>query len=78
MVIDYRCEDGRDPVSASCVEISNPDSLYSNEREFTMLNVLYTSDLSNTSQFSTSLHQSLVQFLSFNLSSKISLFLSLY
>jgi hypothetical protein len=27
--IDYRCEDGRFPVSASCVTISNPDSLSS-------------------------------------------------
>jgi hypothetical protein len=31
VVIDYRCEDGRFPVYASCVTISNPDSLYSSE-----------------------------------------------
>jgi hypothetical protein len=29
--IDYRCEDGRFLVSASCVTISNPDSLSSSE-----------------------------------------------
>jgi hypothetical protein len=29
--IDYRCEDGRFPVSASCVVISNPRSLASSE-----------------------------------------------
>ncbi len=29
--IDYRCEDGRFPVSASCVTIANPDSLSSSE-----------------------------------------------
>jgi hypothetical protein len=29
--IDYRFEDGRFPVSASCVSISNPDSLSSSE-----------------------------------------------
>ncbi len=28
--MDYRCEDGRFPMSASCVTISNPDSLSSN------------------------------------------------
>ncbi len=31
--IDYRCEDGRFPVSASCVTISNPDSLSNGETE---------------------------------------------
>ncbi len=31
--IDYRCEDGRIPVSASCVKISNPNSLSSSEKE---------------------------------------------
>jgi hypothetical protein len=30
-IIDYRCEDGRFPVSGSCVTISNPDSLSSSE-----------------------------------------------
>ncbi len=29
--IDYRCEDGRSPVSTSCVTISNPDSHSSSE-----------------------------------------------
>jgi hypothetical protein len=29
--VDYRCEDGKFPVSASCVPISNPDSLSSSE-----------------------------------------------
>jgi hypothetical protein len=29
--IDWRCEDGRFPVSASCVTIPNPDSLSSSE-----------------------------------------------
>jgi hypothetical protein len=32
--IDYRCEDGCFPVSASCVTISNPDSLSSSEKGF--------------------------------------------
>jgi hypothetical protein len=30
-LIDYGCEDGRFPVFASCVAISNPDSLSSSE-----------------------------------------------
>jgi hypothetical protein len=30
-IIDYRCEYGRFPVSASCVTISNPDLLSSRE-----------------------------------------------
>jgi hypothetical protein len=30
--IGYRCEDGRFPMSASCVAIQNPDSLSSNEK----------------------------------------------
>jgi hypothetical protein len=31
MTIDYKCEDGRFPLSASCVTILNPDSLSSSE-----------------------------------------------
>jgi hypothetical protein len=31
LCLDYRCEDGRFPVPASCVTISNPDSLSSSE-----------------------------------------------
>jgi hypothetical protein len=29
--IDYRCQDGRSPVSVGCVTIRNPDSLSSSE-----------------------------------------------
>jgi hypothetical protein len=32
--IDYRCEDGRFPVSAPCVTISNPESLFSSQALF--------------------------------------------
>jgi hypothetical protein len=31
MIIDYRREDGRFPVSASCVTISNSDSIFTSE-----------------------------------------------
>jgi hypothetical protein len=31
--IDYRCEDGRFPVSTTCVTISNTDMLFSSETE---------------------------------------------
>jgi hypothetical protein len=31
LIIDYRCEDGRFLVSASCVKIANPNSLFSCE-----------------------------------------------
>jgi hypothetical protein len=32
LVIDYRCDDGRFALSASCVTISNPDLLSSSEK----------------------------------------------
>ncbi len=31
--VDYRCKDGRFPVSASCVTMSNPDSLSRSKTE---------------------------------------------